>query len=333
MWSVKIPAVRPHADHLFQPVMDSYGLRLALVFGNHAADGQCPFFKATLCHHCDIGRGEGAAFNLETNQQRLAWYREHFTEPLESTAHLVIYNSGSVLNPAEMPVAFLDHLLDFARELPSVQVISFDSRESFVTAAKVTGVADRLRTDQCVRVILGIESASNIIRNQVLQKEMTDAGIQRALGQLSIAADNVGSDRIGVDVNIVVGGPGTTPQTAADDAAETALFAIRCSPVSVDFNLHPYYPSQRGVDRFPNHPRCSEEILEESIRGILNACRGVVRPRIFVGLNNEGHDTGGPTDSIPTDGWIQAFNATQSLRDDAPSGILYCTRTTKADES
>ena len=318
MWSVKIPAVRPHADHLFQPVMDSYGLRLALVLGNHAADGQCPFFKAALCHHCDIGRGEGAAFDLETNQQRLAWYREYFAGPLASAAHLVIYNSGSVLNPAEMPVAFLDDLLDFARELPSVQVISFDSRESFVNAVKLARIADRLRPDQCVRVILGIESASNIIRNQVLQKKMTEAGIQRALDQLAIAADKVGSDRIGLDVNIVVGGPGTTTQTAADDAAETAAFAIRRSSVSVDFNLHPYYPSQRGLERFPNHPRCSEETLEESVRGILNACRGTVRPRIFIGLNNEGHDTGRASDSIPTDGWIQAFNATQFLPSSCP---------------
>ncbi|MBS0202628.1 MAG: hypothetical protein JSS49_06980 [Planctomycetes bacterium] len=313
MSSAQFAAVRPSSDQLFEPVLDSYGLRLALVLGNHAADGQCPFFKAALCHHCDIGRGEGAAFDLLTNRRRLAWYREHFADVLQSTAHLVIYNSGSVLNPMEMPMPLLEEVLEMAREQTSIRVVSFDSRESFVTAARVMTLANRLRSDQCVRIILGIESASDVIRNQVLQKEMTDSGIQRVLDQLAVAADSVGWDRVGLDVNIVIGAPGTSRDTAVADARQTASHAISRSRVSVDFNLHPYYPSKRGLKRFPDHPRCSEQILAESLHAVLDV-PSVRRPRIFIGLNDEGHDTAADqADSLQTADWIQTFNATQVL--------------------
>jgi hypothetical protein len=310
--------VEPDSQHLFRVVTDSYGKRLALVFGNHAAGGQCPFVVASRCHHCDIGIGEGVQFDVATNRQRLAWYQAHFGDDWKTTAHLIVYNSGSVLNPAEMPFEFLEAILETARNQACVRVVSLDSRESFVTTERLCRIAARLREDQCARIIIGIESANDTIRNQILEKGMSRQGIQRAFDHLAAAAERIAPGRVGVDVNIVVAGPGTTSQTAVSDALETARFTLARCEIPVDFNIHPYYPSVRGRTRFPNHPRCSIPLLLEAVQAIAEECRSNGRgSRVFVGLNDEGHDTDPERRQDDLRGIgpiIEQFNATQVLK-------------------
>ncbi len=303
-------------DLLFNVVNDSYGKRLALVFGNHARGGVCPYYAASLCHHCDIGRGEGVAFDLASNLRRLHWFQSVYAEDLPDIGHLVIYNSGSVLNPVEMPFEFLREVLAMVRGSPSIKEISLDSRESYVTAGRLLRIAEQLRPDQRVRVILGIESADEHVRNELLQKRMPTHRIQRAFVEIATAAGQLGADRIGVDVNILVGGPGTTDATAAGDAAATAAFALANCSVPVDFNMHPYYRSARGSERFALHRRCSLRLLIEALTavGAINLEQGR-KPRLFVGLNHEGHDSEEihSSDLEAAAVALRAFNAAQDL--------------------
>ncbi len=127
------PLARPADRLLFAPTRDRYGVRLALVFGNHAPGGQCPYYAAGKCRHCDIGAGEGAAVTSESNRQRLAWFQEHYRPVLREVAHLVLYNSGSLLNPLEMPADLLDEVLVWARSLPALRMVSLETRENAVT--------------------------------------------------------------------------------------------------------------------------------------------------------------------------------------------------------
>ena len=133
------PGPVPRADSLYQPVRDRHGWRLALVFGNHASGGLCPYYTNVRCFHCDIGAGEGAAFDLGTNRQRLAWFQEYYGPRLTSVNHLVLYNSGSVLNPHEMPLELLDGIVAFAGSLPAVSVLSLDSRSLLSSPAYSNG--------------------------------------------------------------------------------------------------------------------------------------------------------------------------------------------------
>ena len=65
----------PDESILFDPVRDTHGRRLALVFGNEFKEGECPFYTARQCHHCDIGAGEGTQFTPVMNRERLAFFR------------------------------------------------------------------------------------------------------------------------------------------------------------------------------------------------------------------------------------------------------------------
>ena len=102
--------------------------------------------------------------------------------------------------------------------------------------------------------VLGIESSDDGIREGILRKAMPRTAIIRVFHDLSELAAEYGDDRVGLDVNILIGGPGTMPETAVDDAVDTALFALKTGDahgVQVDLNLHPYYIGARGIARFP----------------------------------------------------------------------------------
>jgi len=281
----------PARENVFEPVRDHFGWRLALVFQNHAPDGICPWFRAGRCHHCDIGGGEGSAGDLAGNRDRLAWFQRRYAEVLPGLAHLVLYDSGSVLNPRELPPELLDELLTWARSLPALQVVSLDSREAFVQAPRLIALAELLGAPRQLRPILGLET-SNDERRALLDKQMPHSAVMRALDQ--VAAARVATGRVALDANVVVGGPGTTASTAVSDALDTARFlweqgAARELPV--DLNLHPYYPSVRGLARFPEHPRCSPEVALEALRE-LAALRAELGAEggLFVGWQDEGHD-------------------------------------------
>jgi hypothetical protein len=281
------PAI-PDPRLLFEAVRDSYGLRLALVFGNEAPSGVCPFY-GKQCYHCDIGAGEGVRFDPSLNRERLDWFRRHYAALLPRVAHLVVYNSGSVLNPRELSDSSLQTILAFAASLPECRVISLDSREGFITTARLDFVLGHLRPGQQLRPILGLETQDENARLEVLRKKMARSAIEavfRALGRHA--------GRIGLDVNIVFAPPPFQGPAARAEAVATANFALELSQprqIPVDFNLHPYYPSQIGRQRFPDHPRADLDAALETARTIraLTARIGM-ESRVFIGWQDEGHD-------------------------------------------
>lgn len=289
-----VPSVAPPPASRFEPVCDRYGWRLALVFGNHAPGGLCPYVAANRCFHCDIGSGEGAAFDHATNRSRLAFFCEHYQPYLASISHLVLYNSGSVLNPREMPPELLDEILAFARSLPALRVVSLDSREAYIRPVTLKRVLGCLGENHVVHPILGLETADDRIRNEVLQKAMPRSAIGRVFRDVSRVAGECGGWRLGLDINIVIGGPGTTDSTAVDDALATARYALCLGlehGIKVDLNLHPYYAGQRGFARFPDHPRCSFVMAVRAISRIAELVRSMaVDSPLFIGWQDEGHD-------------------------------------------
>jgi hypothetical protein len=285
----------PRDEMRFEPVRDRYGWRLALVFGNHAPGGVCPYYAGDLCDHCDIGAGEGAAFDHTMNRLRIAWFADHYRSRLDSISHLVLYNSGSVLNPREMPPDLLEEIVTFARSLPEVRIISLDSREAYIRPETLRRILAVTGESITVRPILGLESWADRIRNDILRKAMPLAAIIRVFRDLGMLAAEYGADRIGLDVNIVIGGPGTIADTAVADAAETALFSLRAGAghgVRVDLNLHPYYIGARGRGRFPDQRRCSIATALAAasvIAGTVQSERA--QSAVFIGWQDEGHDS------------------------------------------
>lgn len=279
--------VIPDASILFEPAKDTYGTRLALVFGNENKEGKCPY--TNQCYHCDIGAGEGTQFTHEMNRERLDFFREQYGNILDGVEHLIIYNSGSTLNRKEMSQETLRGILDYASSLQKCKVISLDSREMFITKTSLDYFVDNLREDQQARVILGIETQDDELRIGNLNKRMTKQRIERAFeifGQYS--------GKVGIDVNIVFQVPGIVGEDAIEEAIKTAEYSLNLAEkydVSVDFNFHAYYPSTKSIVRFPNHPR---SIIKDEIEAIRRIKRLITERgtsgKIFLGTYDEKHD-------------------------------------------
>jgi hypothetical protein len=278
----------PSKDLLFRPEGDAYGMRLALVFGNEAFAGKCPFYE-NHCYHCEIGGGEGKQFAHAMNKERLEFFRTYYSAILPEVVHLVIYNSGSTLNRKEMSKKTLDEILTFIKALKNCRIVSFDSRELFITENKVRQVLHSLRNDQQVRLILGIESQSKIIRNDTLNKKMTEG---RILKTFEIVAKFHG--QVGVDINIILQPPKLVGQEAINEAIATVRYGLRLGReygVPVDFNLHPYYRTSKGAEKYPNHYGPD---LKDVINTVMLLKKILAQEKtasnIFVGCNSEGHD-------------------------------------------
>ena len=297
------PAI-PEASMLFEPVKDVYGSRLALVFGNENKEGLCPFYKAKQCNHCDYGAGEGVQFTTEMNVDRLEFFKTHYKDNLEGIEHLIIYNSGSILNKKEMSKETLGTILDYASFLESCKVISLDSREMYVTEDTLDYIVDNLRKDQQVRVILGIESQDDMIRIGKLNKQMTKEKIERAF-------EVVGkyNGKVGVDVNIVFQPPELSGEEAVKEAVDTLKYGLEQGEkynVPVDFNFHPFYQSAKSKAVFPQHKGAN---LEDGMKALVEMKKEVdaraSNSKLFVGWQDEGHDQ---EQSGETDKEIELFS-------------------------
>jgi len=289
-------SIRPQPTSLFSPAYDRRGLRLAIVLGNEAPSGICPYAARNNCHHCDIGLGEGRRFDPAMNLARFRWLQEYYSSIWPKVAHLVVYNSGSILNPLELTPETLTAVLDFAQSLPELTLVSVESREAFVTPEVVSRLTADLGAGREVRVIIGIESADDTIRNKLLRKRMPRTAIERAVRAISAVRRGVVSHENkaappGLATNVIVGGPGTTLESIVRDAVDTSMYCLKLAQaygLPLDLNLHPYYPSKRSTARFPDHLRPSLQALVDAVCSIAQSLGN--NALIFVGLEDEGHD-------------------------------------------
>ncbi|ELS05563.1 hypothetical protein Xen7305DRAFT_00053100 [Xenococcus sp. PCC 7305] len=278
----------PEQSTLFNSVLDGYGRRLALVFGNEFQDGRCPFHQSQ-CNHCDIGAGEGVQFNYELNQQRLVFFQDYYGDVLPDIVHLVIYNSGSTLNKLEMSPETLFYIAKYAASLEKCKIVSWDSRECYIKHKNLDVIVNNLRQDQQIKIILGIESQDETIRMVNLKKLMSKEAIEKAF-----AIAGTYQTRIGIEFNIVFQPPEIVGQAAIEEAEKTVRYGLDLSQkyeVPIDFNFHPYYPSRKSQVMFPDHPRAQ---LEDSLQALLLMKQAIAEydnaAKIFIGWQDEAHD-------------------------------------------
>lgn len=279
--------VIPSKFILFEPEKDGYGVRLALVFGNESIEGKCPFYESQ-CYHCDIGKGEGRPFTHAMNKERLDFFKLYYRAILPKVIHLVVYNSGSTLNRKEMSKKTLDDILNFITTLNNCRIVSFDSREIFVSENKIQYILRGLRYDQQLRIILGVESQSEEIRISKLNKKMTQIGILKAFETIAKF-----HGQIGIDINVIFQPPELVGQEAFNEAIATVRYGLRLSKeygVPVDFNLHPYYRSSKGVEKYPNHYEPDlNDVIDIAISLKKMIAHETIAASLFIGCHSEGH--------------------------------------------
>lgn len=302
----------PSRELLFEPVRDTYGSRLAISFGNENKEGKCPFY-GIQCYHCDIGEGEGR-FNLSLNQDRLLFFEAHYGSSLRNVEHIMIYNSGSVLNRNEMSDETLVRILAYVSALDNCKVASFDSREMYITQGRLDYLIANLSADKRPRVILGVETQNDGIRMEMLRKTMTKETIAKAFKNVSAY-----ESKVGIDVNVLFQPPGVVGSAAIEEAVNTVDYLLELKGrycVPLDINFHPYYPGRIGMSKFPEHPRAVIEDAVMAIVGINDMLRKhSPESQLFIGWQDEGHDTDQEKRSDELRVWLGKFDRFNKSQD------------------
>ena len=282
-------AEAPAAALRFEPTQDRFGMRLSLVFGNEAKDGVCPFYRRDECSHCDIGAGEEKAATADSHAQRWNFFAHHYRRELPQVNHLVLYNSGSLLNPKEMSPLALGALCDEAAKLPSLRMLSLDTRELFVQRDRLSALRSRLPAQVSLRIILGLESADEEVRLIYLNKRMPTPAIEQAVAELAASGDNVG-----LWLSLVFAPPGRRGEAAVTDLVEGIRYGVALAQrhrLPVDFNIHPFYPSKRSLRAHPDHPRADVAQLQLALSAAQTELADLGSDAsLFVGWQDEQHD-------------------------------------------
>jgi hypothetical protein len=173
--------------------------------------------------------------------------------------------------------------------------------------------------DRTLKIIIGLESADDIIRNRFLNKNINRIIFSNAFKALKSASRKLKDCRLGAEVNLLIGCPGTSFDTAAKDAALTAQYIFSLSKsmgLAVTLNFNPYYRNRRSIEMHANHPSCSIEQLIDAVLAVQNEkSKFGINADLFIGLHSEEHDQGEKLQSHDIVlQYIEKFNISQDSK-------------------
>ncbi|MFH1059260.1 MAG: hypothetical protein V1797_11370 [Pseudomonadota bacterium] len=115
---------------------------------------------------------------------QLAWALEEV--PLEGVDEIDLLTLGSFLNQNEISAATRAELLGMIAQLDGIRRVSFESRSEYVSVATLEACRAILG-ERVVEFGIGLESANDRVRNQVIRKGLTREAFERVAAVLAQA--------------------------------------------------------------------------------------------------------------------------------------------------
>ena len=172
----------------------------------------CRWRKCNICGY----PSEGAPATAED----LIVQFQAATRGLSSEDRVVkIYTSGSFLDPEEVPESVRVRIID-ALAAAGVEKLVFESRPEYITRELVEASAAKIRTE----VAIGLETSSDLVRDQSIRKGFTFADYRRA-------SDAVHRGGGSVKTYLLLKPPFLSEASAISDALRSARDAISHSDV------------------------------------------------------------------------------------------------------
>lgn len=185
----------------------------------------CTWANSGSCTMCNYGRG-----GPESAEQMVEAVREALRTIREPVDELFVSPSGSMLDPAEVPVEARRHLLELMASFPSRKVC-VETRPETVTGAVAAELATAL-SGKTVAVEMGLESSSAWIQRFCINKTCAPVDFCRAAASLS-------EHGIRVYANICLGAPFLSAEEAIADARQSTEWALtHGADLAVVFPLH-----------------------------------------------------------------------------------------------
>jgi archaeosine synthase beta-subunit len=168
----------------------------------------------SMCgHYAGTIRGEIPSVDEFLTQFRM----EAGCYDLGRIAIISLYNSGSILNPDELPLEALLGILRQIRDFPSVRKVILESRAEFVDANLICYLKEVLGKGKSLSIAIGLETADDETRRICLNKGSSLAEINDAVKKVKPYAE--------IQLYILLGIPFLTESEAVKDS----ILSIRCA--------------------------------------------------------------------------------------------------------
>jgi len=219
-------------------------------------------------HYAGTTRGAqpGAGETVAQFEREIARYR------IEDISVLSIYNSGSVLNPAEVGFDALRRIFETIRPFDSIRKVVLETRTDYIRRAAVEELSSLLGPDRRLSIAVGLETSDDLRRDLCVNKGCTLAEIESALRSIDGIAES--------QVYVFFGLPFLTEREAIDDAVETIRTAhdmgadeIHIEPATLQRHTLTWELARLGLYRLP-----SLHSLYDVLRRVVPAVRPYVSP-------------------------------------------------------
>ncbi|MFA6473059.1 MAG: hypothetical protein WCU00_13590 [Candidatus Latescibacterota bacterium] len=164
-------------------------------------------------HYAGTTRGE-----MPTVEEFLAQFREEVSlYDLRRIGIISLYNSGSVLNPRELPHEALLSILREIRDFPSIRKVILETRAEYVSEKLIGDITSALGSGKSLSIAIGLETSDDEIRNLCLNKGCSLDDIRRAV--------EIAKPHAEIQLYILLGIPFLTEAESVQDS----IRSIRCA--------------------------------------------------------------------------------------------------------
>jgi radical SAM enzyme (TIGR01210 family) len=164
-------------------------------------------------HHAGTTRG-----TVPTIGEYLAQFRSAISGyDLSGIEILSLYNSGSMLNPEEVPPEALRAMIADIRKHVSIRKLVLETRAEYVDQSRLADLKDILGTERILSVAIGLETADDMKRSLCINKGSSREEISRAVEKMR----GIGETQLYVLLGL--------PFLTEAEAVEDTLQSIRCA--------------------------------------------------------------------------------------------------------
>jgi hypothetical protein len=219
-------------------------------------------------HHAGTTRGE-----IPLPEEYLAQFRSEIARyDLSSVRVISLYNSGSMLNPGEVPPEALALILRYIRELAPIRKVVLETRAEYVCRKRVAELRRLLGPGKILAVAIGLETADDLARELCVNKGCSLDEIARAVRSVKGLAET--------QLYVLLGVPFFTESEAVEDAVHSLECArdlgadeIHIEPLTVQRHTLFERLYRAGICRLP-----SLYSLYEVLRTVVPEIRPYVSP-------------------------------------------------------
>jgi archaeosine synthase beta-subunit len=141
------------------------------------------------CSFCDLSsRSSEESVSEEDVIKQIHWVFDQYVDEIQQFQQLSAGNEGSILDRNRFFEGAMEYLLERAKEMSKLQVLSLETRPEYIRAQVLEDILRKTNANQ-VDVTVGFETQDDVLRNEVLNKRMNRNHFERKveiLGDLGV---------------------------------------------------------------------------------------------------------------------------------------------------